>query len=104
MGGGWTKTKLMLFSTQVEVEVELKLELSLAIFVYVFDGLEVSGLTFTIYLPRLECSVVVYHGDQHSPFMTPPSVCIIVLLTPHLHNFCVIVILSSCLNMCVSVT
>ena len=31
MGGGWTKTKLMLFSTQVEVVVELKLELSLAI-------------------------------------------------------------------------
>ena len=29
--GGWTKTKLMLFSTQVEVVVELKLELSLAI-------------------------------------------------------------------------
>ena len=29
--GGWTKTKLMLFSTQVEVLVELKLELSLAI-------------------------------------------------------------------------
>ena len=28
--GGWTKTKLMLFSTQVEVVVELKLELSLA--------------------------------------------------------------------------
>ena len=28
---GWTKTKLMLFSTQVEVVVELKLELSLAI-------------------------------------------------------------------------
>ena len=27
---GWTKTKLMLFSTQVEVVVELKLELSLA--------------------------------------------------------------------------
>ena len=31
MVGGWTKTKLMLFSTQVEVVVELKLELSLAI-------------------------------------------------------------------------
>ena len=31
VGGGWTKTKLMLFSTQVEVVVELKLELSLAI-------------------------------------------------------------------------
>ena len=30
VGGGWTKTKLMLFSTQVEVIVELKLELSLA--------------------------------------------------------------------------
>ena len=29
--GGWTKTKLMLFSTQVEVIVELKLELRLAI-------------------------------------------------------------------------
>ena len=29
--GGWTKTKLMLFSTHVEVVVELKLELSLAI-------------------------------------------------------------------------
>ena len=29
--GGWTKTKLMLFSTLVEVVVELKLELSLAI-------------------------------------------------------------------------
>ena len=28
--GGWTKTKLMLFSTQVEVVVELKVELSLA--------------------------------------------------------------------------
>ena len=28
--GGWTKTKLMLFSTQVEVVVELKLGLSLA--------------------------------------------------------------------------
>ena len=27
---GWTKTKLMLFSTQVEVVVDLKLELSLA--------------------------------------------------------------------------
>ena len=27
---GWTKTKLILFSTQVEVVVELKLELSLA--------------------------------------------------------------------------
>ena len=31
VGGGWTKMKLVLFSTQVEVEVELKLELSLAI-------------------------------------------------------------------------
>ena len=31
VGGGWTKTKLMLFSTQVEVVVELKLKLSLAI-------------------------------------------------------------------------
>ena len=30
--GGWTKTKLMLFSTQVDVVVELKLELSLAKF------------------------------------------------------------------------
>ena len=29
--GGWTKTKLMLFSTQVEVVVELTLELSSAI-------------------------------------------------------------------------
>ena len=29
-GSGWTKTKLMLFSTQVKVGVELKLELSLA--------------------------------------------------------------------------
>ena len=29
--GGWTKTRLMLFSTQVELGVELKLELSLAI-------------------------------------------------------------------------
>ena len=28
--GGWTKTKLMLFSNQVEVVVELKLELSFA--------------------------------------------------------------------------
>ena len=27
VGGGWTKTELMLFSTQVEVVVELKLEL-----------------------------------------------------------------------------
>ena len=34
VGGGWTKTKLMLFSTQVEVVVELKLELSLATFCY----------------------------------------------------------------------
>ena len=31
--GGWTKMKLMLFSTQVEVVVELKLELSLAILI-----------------------------------------------------------------------
>ena len=29
-GGGWTKTKVMLFSTQVEVVVEWMLELSLA--------------------------------------------------------------------------
>ena len=34
--GGWTKTKLMLFSTQVEVVVELKLELSLAIRIFTF--------------------------------------------------------------------
>ena len=27
MGGGWTKTKLMLNSTQVEVEVEVGVEL-----------------------------------------------------------------------------
>ena len=27
MGGGWTKTKLMLFSTQVEVLVEFGVEL-----------------------------------------------------------------------------
>ena len=38
--GGWTKTKLMLFSTQVEVVVELKLELSLAI-------MEISGQLWT---------------------------------------------------------
>ena len=37
VGGGWTKTKLMLFSTQVEVVVELKLELSLAIVDVTFD-------------------------------------------------------------------
>ena len=38
--GGWTKTKLMLFSTQVEVGVELKLELSLAIVAPNADRLE----------------------------------------------------------------
>ena len=29
VGGGWTNTKLMLFSTQVEIVVELKLSLAI---------------------------------------------------------------------------
>ena len=39
MVGGWSKTKLMLFSTQVEVVVEWKLELSLAIIIFDGNGL-----------------------------------------------------------------
>ena len=37
MVGGWTKTKLMLFSNQVEVVLELKLELSLAKLLIITD-------------------------------------------------------------------
>ena len=54
MGGGWTKTKLMLNSTQVEVEVEVGVELgNMGLYSILYFTSRYCAILCIIYMTRL---------------------------------------------------